>query len=168
MRGAIREALIERFPWLLEELGFRIKEHDFSYKNMGSSFVVLESDSIRVMFVNDRGGIGVQVASLSDPGRWMDLGFLWQALTDDRPTPALEGWAWFLRDHISQIAEALGPNFEKTKAAFDERARESKEISDRYHSLFRERVRAARFRSFLIGPLGWIVAALLFILAVTR
>src|SRR6266403_166307 len=107
MRGALREELIARFPWLFD-LGFRITEHDYSYNHMGSSFAELESDSLRVRFINDRGSIGVKVASLSEPERWMELGFLWLSLTGDRPSPELDGWAWFLRDHLPQLADALG------------------------------------------------------------
>jgi hypothetical protein len=168
MRGDLKEELSNRLPWLFDDLGFRIREHDFSYKHMGSLFVVLESGSLRVQFVNDRGSIVVQVASLSEPLRWMDLGFLWLSLTGDRPSPELEGWAWFLRDHVAQIAEALGPDFEKTKAAFDQREKESQETAERYLSPFRQDARRARFRTFLMGPLGWIVAAFLLIWAAAR
>jgi len=98
----------------------------------------------------------------------MDLGFLWLSLTGDSPNPQLEGWAWFLRDHVAQIAEALGPNFEKTKAAFDQRERESKESAERYLPSFRRDARRARLKIFLTGPLGWIVAAVLLIWVTVR
>jgi len=134
MCGSLKEELTNRLPWLFDDLGFRIGEHNYSYKQMGSWFAVLESSSFRVKFVNERGSIGVEVASLSEPERWMELGFLWLSLTGDRPNPQLEGWAWFLRDHVAQIAEALGPNFEKIRAAFDQREREGKESAERYIS----------------------------------
>jgi hypothetical protein len=118
MRGAIKEELINRFPWLFEDLGFLIVTHDFSHRVMGSSFVVLQSDSLRVRIVNERGSVYVELAPLEEPERWMELGFLWRALTGDRPDPSLDGWVWFLRDHLAQLTEALGSNFEKTKAAF--------------------------------------------------
>jgi hypothetical protein len=168
MRGALKEELTRRFPWLFEDLGFRVREHDFSYRHMGSSFAVLESDSLRVKFVNDRGSIGVEVAALSEPERWMELGFLWLSLTGDRPSPQLEGWAWFFRDHLAQIAEALGPNIEKTKADFAERERESKEILERYVAPFRQSARRVRFSRVLMGPPGWIAAAFLLIWAVSK
>jgi hypothetical protein len=115
MRGALKEELTSRFPWLFDDLGFRISEHDYSYKAMGSSFAVLESGSLRVKFVNERGVIGVEVASLLEPERWMELGFLWLSLTGERPSPELEGWVWFRRDHLSEIAEALGPTFRRQR-----------------------------------------------------
>jgi len=65
MRGGLKEELTNRLPWLFDDLGFRIGEHNYSYKQMGSSFAVLESSSLRVKFVNERGSIGVEVVSLS-------------------------------------------------------------------------------------------------------
>jgi hypothetical protein len=167
MRGALREELLARFPWLFD-LGFRITEHDYSYKAMGSSFAVLESDSFLMRFTNDRGSISVEVAALSEPERWMDLGVLWQSLTGDTPSPQLDGWAGFVRDHAAQLAEALGPGLEKTRLAFDKRQREREEIQTRYRSELRQNARARRYRKFLKGPMGWIAAACLLIWVLLR
>lgn len=101
---------MNRFPWLFDELGFQISAHNYSYKHMGSSFAIIESSSIRVKFVNDRSSIYLEVASPSDPERWMELGFLWMTLTHESPSPQLDGWACFLRDHIAELKEALGPD----------------------------------------------------------
>jgi hypothetical protein len=168
MRGPLKEELTNRFPWLFKELGFRVREHDVSYQHMGLSFAALASDSLRVQFVNDRGSIGVEVASLLEPERWMELGFLWLSLTGERPSPQLDGWAWFLRDHAAEIGEALGPNFEKTKAAYDARNRESGESLELHLSEFRKHPRAVRLKTFLSRPLGWIAAAFLLIWVAVR
>jgi hypothetical protein len=84
----------------------------------------------------------------------MERGFLWYLLTGDRPSPSLEGWAWFLRDHPASLAEALGPNFEKTMAAFEERRRESREIAERYGVSPPGSSSSASSRAFLFGPDG--------------
>jgi hypothetical protein len=69
---------------------------------------------------------------------------------------------------LAEIAEALGPNIEKTKAALAERERESKEIAKRHAASFRDsRVRAS-VQKFLKGPLGWITAAFLLILLIAK
>jgi len=165
MRGAIREYLLNRLPWLFNDLGFHITAHDYSYKAMGSSFAVLESTALRAKFVYDGSSTYVEVASLSDPDRWMELGFLWMSLTGDRPNPQLDGWAWFLRDRLAQLTQALGPDFEKTKAGFEDRVRESAEIAERHTAPLR---RSARLHTFLRGPLGWAVAAVLIIWIVVK
>jgi hypothetical protein len=120
----LKEQLAGRLPWLFQELGFRIVDHGYSHKAMGSSMVELESDTLRVRFNNDRGGISVDVASLAEPEHWMELGFLWKALKDVRPNPALEGWAWFIREHLAELVDALGPGFHDTKRAWDRQLEE--------------------------------------------
>jgi hypothetical protein len=163
MHGALNEELTNRFPWLFDDLGFQIAAHDFSYEMMGSSFAVLESGALRARFVNDRGSIYVEVASSAEPERWTEMGLLWQSLTGYRPSPQLDGWAWFLRDHLPQLREALGPNFEKSKAAFEEQAREAKESSDRTRASYRRRASQGHLKAFVRGPMGWAIAVILLI-----
>ena len=76
MSGPLNDELPKRLPWLFEELGFRTTFHDYSYKAMGSSAVELESASLRVRFTNDRGRVALEVASLAEHDRWMELGYL--------------------------------------------------------------------------------------------
>jgi hypothetical protein len=110
-----------------------------------------------------------------EPEEWFELGFLWFALTGKRPDPALEGWAWFFREHLTELTEALGPGLEKTKASYNEKQKESAEIMRRYVPPPTLLVRLLHLRSrplvgsLLMGPLGWLVAlALLLIWAITR
>jgi hypothetical protein len=56
------------------------------------------------------------------------LGFLWYAIRGYRPEPQLEGWAWFLREHLSELEEALGPAFAETKRQFEQKHEESREM----------------------------------------
>jgi hypothetical protein len=173
MRGDLKEELTKRFPWLFDDLGFHVTTHNFSYQAMGSSFSVIESDVLRVRFENDRGFLSVEVAAVAEPERWMNLSALWLCLTGERPTPELDGWAWFLRDHLDRITEALGPNYVATKIAFDQflsraAAAASRSESGNAASSVRRAARAARIRAFMMGPLGWIAAAVLLIWLAVR
>jgi hypothetical protein len=50
----------------------------------------------------------------------------WRRL--QRPDPELEGWAWFFREHLTELTKALGPGLEKTKASFNEKQRSKKRV----------------------------------------
>jgi len=170
MAGPLIKDVQIRLPWLFDDLGFRVTYHDYSPKAFGDSIVELQSDALRLRFVRDRSIIQAEIASLSEPERWMDLGFLWYALTKDRPEPALDGWGLFVRDHLGALAEALGPNYPHTKEQFELRQRESREAFDSY----RRRIapsRVSRFRTVLsavIWRLGWIIAGILFVMFISR
>jgi hypothetical protein len=159
MRGALKEELQDRAAWLFEDLGFRITYHDYSYKAMGSSVAELENGSLRVKFVNDRGSIGVEVASLQEPDRWISVSNVWYALTKDRPTPQLEGWAWFLREHLQELSDAMGPKYQHTRQELERVEQESRETLARYfpEKYGRHRIWFAAHRIW-VGPLGWLVA----------
>ena len=43
---------------------------------MGDSVAELQSDSLRIRFIRDKSRIHVELASLSEPERWLELGFL--------------------------------------------------------------------------------------------
>jgi hypothetical protein len=167
MTGPLRDEVNNRLAWLAADFGFTVANHDFSYKHMGDSFVELRSDSIHLKFVRDRSSIGLHVASPAEPERWFEAGFLWLALTGNRPDPELEGWAGFYREHADAFADALGPRFEETKASYSQRERESLETLMRYRPPRTLVVRLLRLRStplvgsLLMGPLGWVLFAAL-------
>jgi hypothetical protein len=169
MTGPLNEELQNRLPWLFHDLGLRITHHEYSHKQMGNSVVELESDSLRIRFIRDRSRIQVELASLSEPERWMDLGFLWYTLTGYRPEPELEGWAWFVRDHLGELADALGPKLSQTKQQFERKQEESREILARYRPRLTPAGRIRHFKAtplgmMVMGPLGWIVAGGLIVL----
>ena len=166
MRFPIREEVSSRFPWLFDELQFRIVEDDYSPR-MGFSYVVLESDSLRVRFLHERHAIDVQVAPKSDPRRWIKLEFLWDVLTGDRPTPQLDGWAWFLRDHIRELAEALGPQLAATSEAVLRQERENQEALTQYRASLQPTFMGIP-RWFYRGPLGWIFAAAILVWTIVK
>jgi hypothetical protein len=165
--GPLKEEVTNRLPWLLRDLGFYVTFHDYSYKEMGGSVVELESDSLRLRFVRDRGPIYVEVASLSEPERWFELRALWAILTGQSADPELEGWGWFIRDHFAQLVEAFGPNFPHAIQEFERRQREARESLERRYprpGLLRRFV-ALRYTTtagaLLMGPAGWVIAAML-------
>lgn len=168
--GPLKDALVERLPWLTQELGLRITRSDYDYKAMGSSFVELESDRLKIRFVRDRGAIYMEVATPGPQQRWFELGQLWVALKGDRPEPALDGWAQFFREHRPEIEEFLGPKLAETEEAVDRIHRAIRAASRGYAQTPQGRWmrRASRGNRFLVGPLGWIVAAVLLIFLIVR
>jgi hypothetical protein len=167
MPGPLREEVVSRFPWLFDDLGFRVVEHDYSHRSMGSGYVVLESDSLRIKFVNDRGSIYPEVSSPHQPQRWIELGLLWVVLTGDRPAPQLDGWAWFLRDHLRELVDALGPRFAVTNEAVLLQERENQETLARYRASSQSSFIRIPMR-FYRGPLGWILAAILLVWIISK
>lgn len=162
-QGPLKHTVVSRFPWLMEDLGFRTGRHTYEPREMGSSVVELRSDAFHLRFVRDPRTVYAEVAAPSEPEHWHELGHLWVVLTGDRPEPQLDGWAWFVRDHAAEIAEALGPRIEKTKAAIEENRRENEQVSKRYAEEWRPQ-RLDRINRFFLSVLGWIVAAALLFL----
>lgn len=164
MTGPLKEQIENRLPWLFQDLGFRVTYSDYSPKYFGDSLVVIQSDSLRLRFVREKSMIGLALASLSEPDQWMELGFLWLTLTGDRPDPDLEGWAWFFREHLAELTDALGPRFAQTKLEYKRRDEEGRKLAARYIPALTWRGRLNRFRAttpgmIVMGPLGWIVVA---------
>jgi hypothetical protein len=118
MSGDLKEEL-NRFPWLFDDLGFRIVEHEYERREMGHSLVVLESAPLRLRFVKDAGLIGPGIASLSEPEHWMALDLLCKPLTGKSHTNRLEWWVSWIRDHFKELSEAVGPKFSETKLLHD-------------------------------------------------
>lgn len=114
---ALKEEMLERVPWLLEELGFRIVDERYDPQSFGNSLVTLESDSLRVRFVRDRGQVFADVASPSDPDRWWQLVYVCQLILGEFVQPGfeLDDVAAFLRDNLAAVQERLGPRYSETK-----------------------------------------------------
>jgi hypothetical protein len=171
MSGSLKDAVVEKFPWLLNDLGFRISSDYYDYKHMGCSQVELTSDSLRVRFTRDELTTLLEVASAARSERWFEMGTLWLALKGERPQPQLDGWAWFFRDHLAEITEALGPQIKSTTAAFDRQEREARESSERIREHFRASVKPhplLRLKRLFLGPLGWLLAGALLIWELTK
>jgi hypothetical protein len=124
----IREKIEDRLPWLIHDLGFRILYAE-RHSGMGWAWsATLESDSMRLNLRYSGGRFYPQVASLDEPQNWMELGPLWNELSGTLPDPELEGWAYFVRDHLAELSRALGPEYADTKARW-ERQRENVRLS---------------------------------------
>jgi len=168
--GPLEAEVRQRLPWLLQDLGFRVVTASYEYRSFGDSVVELHSDAILLRLIRERSRVLPQVASPADPGNWFELGVLWFALTDSRPEPELDGWAWFIRDKMEDLAKALGPQLAETQTAY-ERAQEASRALSRAYSP------PARHPHLLppiltlrrtLGILGWIVAAGVWIWAIHR
>jgi hypothetical protein len=115
----IKEQLEERLPWLFSELGFRIVVYSFNPARYDNSVAILESDGFRLRFVRDMGLVDAQVAPISDPEQWWNLKFVYEAIFGETPEPTLEGYGPLLRRRMGELAEALGPKLEQTRAAME-------------------------------------------------
>lgn len=166
--GPLKDAVCEKFPWLMSEFGFRVTRFHYDPGHMGSSFVEMESDSMRLRFVRDRGPVWIEVGARGSDRRF-DLGQLWVALHGVLPEPALDGWAWFFREHRAEIEELMGPKLGEATEAVD-RIRRANAAAMRENAQRPEGqwIRRASARRFLIGPLGWIVAGALLVWVVVR
>jgi hypothetical protein len=122
----------ERLAWLFSEGGFRIV--DYSCDRLGNCAAILESESLRLSFAQDRSFTQVHIASRADSSKSYDLGFLMLALTSRRPDVGFEGSAAVLKNNWGILTEALGPRLAETKQAYEQREHESNEILTRYQA----------------------------------
>jgi hypothetical protein len=129
----IKDQLEARLPWLFTELGFRVVSHSMDPAHYDNSSAVLESNAFRLRFVREMGLVYAQVAPLSDPERWWNFTFAYEAIFQETPEPTLEGYGPLLRERMSQFAEALGPKLPQTTASIErESAAREKTIKDFY------------------------------------
>jgi hypothetical protein len=167
MLGPLVDQINEGLPWLASEFSFRVTDQAYDYKGMGSSYVVLQSDSIHLKFIRDRGPVQLQVAAPTDPERWLDLGFLWFILTGHRPEPELEAWARFFREHVGELSEALGPRWDQTRSACEKKQQAAIEhLTQRLprRTVFEKLQTTLRNQ----WRLGWIIAAALLVWLTVR
>jgi len=122
------KSIQERLPWLFSECGFRIVDHSFYPESFGNCIVTLESESLRLRFVRDRGIGQVELAARSDPEKTYDLGFFLLTIQGERPDIGFEGTAFLLKENWSGIVEALGPKLAETKREYERRELVGKEI----------------------------------------
>ena len=86
----------------------------------------------------------------------------------------MDGWAWFVRDHLTELVNALGPELAKTKEQFERRQEVSRKALARYLPPVTVVSRLRGFKAtavgmLVMGPFGWILAAvLLVVLILTR
>jgi hypothetical protein len=119
----LKQELIGQQPWLFQELNFKIVEDAYASKDFGNSFVMLESSSLRVKFIRDRGQIFVRVASLFDPANWWDIDDICELILHKKIEPEfdLEAVATLLRNNIPALIDCLGPKFNETRRELKKR-----------------------------------------------
>jgi hypothetical protein len=158
MNLSIDEELQRQFPWFFEELGFQVIS-----RNGPGSEAILQSDALRLRAARDWREATLTIASLSEPDEWLDPGFLWYSLTDDRPNFHLIGQAWFLRLHGKELEEALGPQIAATKLKHGEKLEISRQLGAARLAEMRPRsviwpLSNPLVGRILMGPIGWLVA----------
>jgi hypothetical protein len=124
----LKELIEEKFPWLFEELGFRAVAWSYNPKVFGDSVVTLESDTLRLRFIRDRGAIRANLASISEPETWWDLVALLEVIHGVKPEPQLEGVAPLVRTNYGHLVQALGPQLSETKRELERLAEESRQM----------------------------------------
>lgn len=105
----------ERLPWLFSEYGFRIVNFSYSAKYFGTCEVTLESKSLRLVFVRDRGIGQVDLIARADPETSYRLSFIVGRIKGAHPDIGFEGVAFLLKENWTGIIEALGPKLAETK-----------------------------------------------------
>jgi hypothetical protein len=92
------------------------------------SMLTLDSDTVRLRFIRDRGEIRANHASISEPETWWNLVSLLEVIHGEKPEPQLEGVAPLVRTNYSRLVQALGPQLAETKKELERRAAESRQI----------------------------------------
>lgn len=117
MSGPLAEVLIEKFPWLFDEFGFKITYQDFSPKYFGNSVVELLSDTLMIRFICDRGQYWIDVRLISAPEKWCPMIFVLEAagIPCSEPNFDLDVAAARFREHYLTLVAAMGANLEETR-----------------------------------------------------
>jgi hypothetical protein len=123
----------ERLPWLFE-YGFSIVDYSYHPGSFGNCIVTLESESLRLRFVRDRGFCSAELASRTDPEKSYELGFFLLTIQGERPDVGFEGTAFLLKDNWPAIIEALGPKLAETKQKYEHREQKSMEAFARWQN----------------------------------
>ncbi len=116
--------ITERAPWLFADYGFKIVDYSYDARSFGNCIVTLESETLRLRFVRDRGITYAQLASRTEPEYWFDASLLLRPILGERPDPSFEGTALLLKDYFPALVQALGPKFPETKLEEERRKKE--------------------------------------------
>ncbi len=120
------QLLTERLPWLFKELGFRVVSSNYDAGSFGNSTVILESDSLRLRFVRDRGQVLLDLAPVSERQKWFSLGSLYEAIHHEsvKPEYTLDAKGSLLQKEFPALVEALGPKLRETQDEIERRKKE--------------------------------------------
>jgi len=163
----LKDEVVEKLPWLFSDLNFKLTYFEYEPRAMGE-MVLLESESLRLRFIRERSVVFVELAPPSEPDRWLDLKRLWESLKGERPQPELQGLAWFVRDNLVTLAEALGPNFQKTKLEYERLVEEGRQAAERHLGTRAFDLPKTTWKRVLLQVLPWVLLALIFLWAIFR
>jgi hypothetical protein len=113
----LAQSILDKMPWLLNDLGFRIVQDSYSPEAFGNCDVVLNGAQVRLRFVRDRGQILAYLAPLEDPDQWWNLVFLLEVIHGVMPDPEfrLEAVGRRVEENFPALVQALGPRLEETR-----------------------------------------------------
>lgn len=114
---SLKDELIKQQSWLFQELKCKVVEESYSPKEFGDSVVTLESQSLRIRFVRDRGQIFITVASPIDPNTWWNLEDICEFILHKKARPEfdLQSVSSLLRNNCAALINSLGLNLEETR-----------------------------------------------------
>jgi len=122
----LKQELTEQQPWLFQELHYKIVEDAYAPKVFGDSFVTLESSSLRVKFIRDRGQIFVEVASRCDPANWWSVNDIYEFILHRKAQPEfdLQAVTTLLRNNLPALTDYLGPKLNETRRELEKRIKQ--------------------------------------------
>ena len=103
-------------PWLCVEYGFAVVEDQYSPESFGDSLVILESSTLRLQIIRDRGQLFTQVASKRIPEMWFNLEDLCALIAGHPISMPLDVklLSNVLRIYLSSIVERLSGDLQET------------------------------------------------------
>ena len=112
----LKQELDEDFPQFLEELGMRIVDQQYLPQSFGNSFLILESPTLRVRFVRDRGQTWADVSSIAPGAEWWHVAYVLEAIYGTAPQIQydLATAVGLLKRNFLGLVEPLGPKLSHT------------------------------------------------------
>jgi hypothetical protein len=165
--GSLKDQLEGLLPWLVTNFGFRIISESYDPKVFGDSMVVLQSDTLRLRIIRERGRVFAESAPSVDPENWWDLHLILEAMHREAPQQDdLPGVTALLRKNLPAILTALGPMLSETRQEVarlsHERLRATSDIVGHEKSGLRSQInrfRRTKAGRVLIHALGWLTVA---------
>jgi len=133
---SLKDELTEQQAWLFQEMKCKVVEESYSPKEFGDSTLTIESKSLRIRFVRDRGQVFVAVASPVDPNTWWNLEDMFEFILHKKVRPEfdLQSVSSLLRNNFTALINSLGLKLDETK----------RELTKRVHQKEREALKRLR------------------------
>lgn len=99
--------------FLWEGARFRISDSKVTTSNGGDALLYVESESVRLRFVLDRGQLFLDMQSISSAkGEWFSIDLIRRMFFGNREATAVldESYASFLESHLDQVEERFDAN----------------------------------------------------------